>query len=113
MELKPEEESTSDKSVKSDMPKCLKEELEPKESNEGQSSLTEIEEQDFKYCDPSLPKNDTGTCRKKRAYEQLSADSKLAMDGTKKLITSPAKKGKLKIAGDSKQPTLLSYYGKS
>ncbi|XP_015892568.3 uncharacterized protein LOC107426796 isoform X2 [Ziziphus jujuba] len=116
-ELKSEKESTSDISVKSDLPKSLKEEPkeepEPRESNEGQSSLTENEEQDFKSSEPTLPKDDAGKCQTKRAYEELSADSELATDETEKLITSPAKKkGNLKSAGDNKQPTLFSYFGK-
>lgn len=112
-ESNPEEKSSPDVSVKTDVPKCLKEEPEDRE-NEVQSSLTEKEEHDLKPSVPSLSQDDADKCQTKRSYEELSADSKWATDETEKLITSPAKKkGNLKSTGDNKQPTLFSYFGKS
>lgn len=95
------------------MLKCLKEEPEHREQ-EVQTSLAEKEEYDLKTSVHSLSQEGASKCHMKRAYEELSADSKLAMDETEKLITSPAKKkGNLKSAGDNKQHTLFSYFGKS
>lgn len=111
--MNPEEKSPCEKSVKTDTPKYLKEEPEHRE-REAQTSLAENGEYDFKSSAPSLSQEDASKSQTKRAYEELSADSKLAVDETENLITSPAKKkGKPKSAGDNKQPTLFSYFGKS
>ncbi|XP_043718525.1 abasic site processing protein YoqW isoform X2 [Telopea speciosissima] len=58
----------------------------------------------------SLLQEEAGKCGIKRDYEESAADLKSTID---KLETSHAKKkANLKSAGD-KQPTLLSYFGKS
>ncbi|PON65969.1 SOS response associated peptidase (SRAP) [Trema orientale] len=111
--IKKEAELNSDeKVVKVDTAKCLKEEPESRENTETSLS-TEKEEPDSKSSVSSFPREGAENCQMKRDHEELSSDSKLTKDEANKLSTSPGrKKVKLKSAGDYKQPSVLSYFGK-
>lgn len=110
---KKEAELNSDEKVgKVDQAIGLKEEPESKESTEPPSS-TEKEEHDIKSSVSPFPQGVAENCQMKRNHEELSTDSKLTTDETNKLSDSPGrKKGKLKSAGDYKQPSVLSYFAK-
>ncbi|KAJ7961657.1 Embryonic stem cell-specific 5-hydroxymethylcytosine-binding protein [Quillaja saponaria] len=89
-------------SNKTDLPENLKEEREDEKEDHDPKSIVSTRSQE-----------DAVKCQIKRDYEEFTADSKLAVEKTDQVCTSPLKKkGNLKTSGD-KQPTLLSYFGKS
>ena len=106
--LKEEPESKEDTESESKLlsPKGVKKEPKPKEELESKENIgpssSEKGEQESKSVFSSFHQEVGGKSRIKWECEELSADSKLASNKSDRLSASPAKKVKLKIAGDSK-----------
>ncbi|KAL5562202.1 hypothetical protein UlMin_031949 [Ulmus minor] len=118
--LKEEHESKDDTKSESKLfsPKGVKTEPKAKEEPESKENIglgpssSEKGEQESKSVFSSFHQEGGGKSGIKRECEELSADSKLASNKSDKLSASPAKKVKLKTAGDSKQPSVLSFFSK-
>ncbi|XP_058093534.1 uncharacterized protein LOC131239712 isoform X2 [Magnolia sinica] len=112
-ELGPEVKSSSEEFACKDLFESLKEETDNKEMKELATNF-EHEKIDVKPKVSTPGNSGAEKCGMKRDYEEFVTDSRLPTAITEKLSPpcSAKKKGNLKNAGD-KQPTLLSYFGRS
>ncbi|XP_050204244.1 uncharacterized protein LOC126654434 isoform X2 [Mercurialis annua] len=122
------QESTSDKSVKMDLPQSVKEENENEEKFAIPSSTQlvsnvptvpcedetkcQIPDHDVKSNVSTIPHEDDTTSQIKRHHEEVMADVEVNTDENIKLKQSPVKKKANLNGGGDKQPTLLSYFSK-
>lgn len=112
-ELKPNDTSSHDSSVKTDFPESIKKEPEYTEDRV-QPSLTVKCEEDSKSSVSTFSQEEASKGQTKRDYEEFLADSKPVLNKADKISSaSPAKKKVNLKTSQDKQPTLFSYFGKS
>ncbi|XP_062022490.1 uncharacterized protein LOC133738834 isoform X1 [Rosa rugosa] len=112
-ELKPNDTSSHDSSVKTDFPESIKKEPECTEDRV-QPSLTVKCEEDSKSSVSTFSQEEASKGQTKRDYEEFLADSKPVLNKADKISSaSPAKKKVNLKTSQDKQPTLFSYFGKS